>query len=285
MTGSLIATFPRLARRNPEDDDELIEATKAANVTINREFSYLRAAFYYGMEEQTPPKVLQIPHFPTEPEDNARQGFLEDAGYERLRDSFSESGVQLLFIVAFNVGVRSKELRLIHWNQVNVDDGVIDVLKTKNGKARVVPIFNGDMMEYLKAAKRQRDELYPNSPWVFNRMGEPIKYFRDAWEKACIAAGFSEERHGEKTATLLFHDLRRTAVRNMVRKHGLDRTIAKKISGHLTDSMFDRYNIIEVDDIKAAKKQVDDRSARNVRSGSVFRSVAALVNCVAKALG
>ncbi|MBS0532718.1 MAG: hypothetical protein JSR72_01555 [Proteobacteria bacterium] len=59
LTGSLIATFPRLARRNPEDDDELIEATKAANVTINREFSYLRAAFYYGMEEQTPPKVLQ----------------------------------------------------------------------------------------------------------------------------------------------------------------------------------------------------------------------------------
>src|SRR5437764_921845 len=47
----------------------------------------------------------------------------------------------------------------------------------------------------------------------------------------------------------------------MVRKHDLDRTIAKKISGHLPDSMFERYNFIVVEDIKAAKKQVNDRSA------------------------
>ena len=56
---------------------------------------------------------------------------------------------------------------------------------------------------------------------------------------------------------LRFHDLRRTAVRNMVRIHGLDRDVVKKISGHLTDVMFSRYNITDEQDIKAAKRKVD----------------------------
>ena len=46
-------------------------------------------------------------------------------------------------------------------------------------------------------------------------------------------------------------------MRNIVRIHGLDRQVAKKISGHLTDSMFDRYDIIDEQDIKAAKRKVD----------------------------
>ncbi len=60
---------------------------------------------------------------------------------------------------------------------------------------------------------------------------------------------------GRKTGGLTFHDTRRTAVRNLIRA-GVDRTVVKKITGHRTDSMFERYHITEDADIADAAEKV-----------------------------
>jgi integrase len=81
---------------------------------------------------------------------------------------------------------------------------------------------------------------------IFHRDGARVYEFRKAWTSACSAAGLTGK---------LFHDLRRTGVRNLIRA-GVDRKVAMMISGHRTESVFERYNIDTDDDPCTAVEKV-----------------------------
>jgi integrase len=122
-------------------------------------------------------------------EATVREGFLSDEQYAKLRDALPQE-LKALFVTAYLTGIRKGELLAINWNQVDFELRAITLEKgeTKNDKPRSVPIVKGNMLD-LTSAKNERDEKWRNSPWVFNRAGEPIKDFRWAWNKACEAAG------------------------------------------------------------------------------------------------
>jgi hypothetical protein len=62
-----------------------------------------------------------------------------------------------------------------------------------------------------------------------------------------VAAGFPGR---------LVHDLRRSAIRTFVR-HGLSENAAMALSGHKTNSVFRRYDIISTDDLDDAAAKLD----------------------------
>ena len=121
----------------------------------------------------------------------------------------------------------------IEWPQIDFDARLIRLRAghTKGGKPRTCP-FLGNMEEILLAAKKDRDTYWPECPWVFHRLGQPLLDFRGAWDTACQRAGLQD---------LEFHDLRRSGVRNLSRAK-VPETIIMKITGHRTRAMFDRYN-------------------------------------------
>jgi integrase len=225
------------------------KAEGRADATVNRELSILRTAFH-NARKRTPPKVNVVPYFPMKAETTIRKGFLTDEQYAKLRDELPAE-LKSLFVTAFITGMRRGELTVIRWPQVDFEAGLITLEhgETKNDEARSVPILEGDMRNLLVAAKKERDEKWPRSPWVFSRQGEPIKDFRWAWDEACARAGVPD---------LNFHDLRRTAVRNM-RRAGIPQVVRMKISGHKTDSMERRYNIVDTEDLSIAKELLEKR--------------------------
>jgi integrase len=217
------------------------------NATINRELAHLRRAFNLGYKND-PPLVARVPHIPALNEkDNVREGFLEADKYRLILDALTDE-VKPIFVVGYHLGMRTGELLALKRSWVDIPGRTIHVngRATKNKNAKTAPIY-GDMLPCLKDLLRRGSSESPKCIWLFSRGGKPIRDFRADWEDACQAAG---------VPGLLFHDLRRTAVRNMLRA-GVQEKVAMQISGHKTNSMLWRYNITNERDIRDAGERIE----------------------------
>lgn len=228
-----------------------------ANATVNRELALLRRSLNLG-RMSTPPKVSKVPFIPKLEENNVRKGFFEDAQYRALLRELPEE-LKPVLSFAYYTGCRRGEILNLQWSQVDLTHKIVRLEPgtTKNDEARIIPLVS-DLLTALGEQKRARDAQHPNCDWVFSREGEQIRSFKAAWAAACVRAGLVDS-DGEPTK--LFHDLRRTGVRNLVRA-GVPEAVAMRISGHKTRAIFDRYNIVSETDLTDAAEKLDQHIRR-----------------------
>jgi integrase len=174
-----------------------------------------------------------------------REGFVEESAYSRLARNARELWLRALLATAYTLGFRKGELLNLKVRQIDLLNRSIrlNAGETKSGDARVVKMTQ-DVFVLLQACVSGKGD----GDFVFTRPdGTRVAGFRKRWEKLTTAAGCPR---------LLFHDLRRSAVRNMVRR-GVPETVAMKISGHQTRDIFDRYNITSETDIADAAQKIE----------------------------
>jgi len=225
----------------------------AANASINRELAALKRMFTLAVRAR---KLSHAPYVAMLAENNARQGFVDHPGFLAVRDALPahlQDPITFLYFSGWRVG----EMRALQWRDVDLDGRIVRLRpeNSKNKDGRVLPLAG----ELLEVVERSRAKRRPDCPFVFHDDGQPIGNFRKAWSAACKAAGRNE---------ILVHDLRRTAVRNMVRAGVPDR-IAMALSGHKTRSIFDRYNIVSESDLVAASERLQAHLKVQTGSGKV----------------
>ena len=122
--------------------------------------------------------------------------------------------------------------------------------KSKNKQGRTMAL-EGALAAIIKRqsiARAERVLKGHDSPYVFVRgdgtesHGRPFDDISVVWRRACKAAGLEGR---------IFHDFRRSAARNMDRA-GVSRHVAMQITGHKTEAMYRRYNIVDDGDIRTA---------------------------------
>jgi integrase len=220
-------------------------AIQKAPATINREIGGLKQAFHLARKQG---RLSRVPYFPMMREDNARQGFFENDTFEKVVAQLP-APINDLAWFAYLSGWRRGEIVPLRWDAVDRSAREVRLRTSKNGEGRVLPL-EGELWSVIErrwAARtiEQEDGTAKISEFVFHRGGDQIVDFRKIWNEA-----FKKAKTGRK----LFHDLRRTAVRNMVRA-GVPQAVAMTISGHKTASMFQRYNVTSgPDQVDALKR-------------------------------
>jgi integrase len=167
---------------------------------------------------------------------------------------------------AYKTGWRKSEITGLKWTDADLKNWTVrlNAGETKNEKGRIV-YLDSELQEILADLWQSRKASGKLTEYVFmNTDGtDRIKKFDTAWTTACKRVGIPGK---------LFHDLRRTSIRNMVRA-GTPEVVAMKISGHRTRSVFDRYNIVSEEDLKQAAMRQEEylNSVSGKETGKVMK--------------
>lgn len=214
----------------------------AKPATIQKEIAALKRMFTLAHRAG---KVPARPPFPSIEVRNTRSGFFEE---EQLRAVLGRlpGSIRAMIEFAYLTGWRIGEVRNLTWRQVDFKAAVVRLEPgtTKNDEGRIFPFgASPELATLLEEQRRLTSALERETgqivSWVFHRSGRPIRSYHDTWRRACREAGCPGR---------FVHDLRRTAVREMERA-GVPRSVAMKLSGHKTESIYRRYAIVSEADL------------------------------------
>lgn len=223
-------------RRKQEED--------YSNGYIRRHLAVLKRAFNLAVEAE---RLSRMPPFPTVQVDNVRKEFLTMGDVDAICEHLNEHLAPVVRFAALTGWRKGEIIALrgkpgLRWRQVDFNAGTVhlDPGTTKNREGRTFPFAALPPLEELLRRQRERTDRMEKRkgeivPHVFHRDGEPIRAMRKAWNKAAKAAGHEGA---------WFHDLRRTAVRNLERA-GVSRSVATKLTGHKTEAVYQRYAIAD----------------------------------------
>jgi integrase len=226
---------------------------------IHTTLGFLKAALRLAKRKR---QLADVPLFPTLEFDNARQGFVERDQYLAIMAGLDVDD-QDITLFGYNLGRRVGEILKFEWSALDRVNHMLRVraANAKKREADSIPLV-GEVWEMIERRWKARPL---GSKHIFHREGRPIPYdtFYKHWKLATASAGCPD---------VFFHDLRRTAYRDMI-EAGVDPFTAMDITGHKTLSMAKRYAIRNTRHM--AKAMATLQAARDAMPSGIVVSLAA----------
>jgi len=173
---------------------------------------------------------------------------------------------------AYLSGWRKGEILSLRLDAVDRQGKEVKLRTSKTGRPRTLPL-EGDLAELvLEKRWRAREYKRPDkttaiSEFVFHAGdGRAVVDFKRSWATGCDKAGLAKlisDAEGNMVKVIplrIFHDLRRTAVRDMIRP-GVPQSVAMYVSGHKTSAVFTRYDITSETDKREALRRMQEHRA------------------------
>ncbi len=222
----------------------------AAEATINRELAALRH-FFNKAKEWKWVKGLDL-KFKLYKEDNNRIEYLTTPDIKILLDTaMKDSDIQIypFIVIGLETSMRLNEILSIQLENIDLKRNRIFVPKAKGGK-REQPITEHlvkFLAQYIDAAEKDQKWLFPSKRSKTGHTINIVKRFRRVVEDA----GFDPDK-------VVRHTLRHTAITHLVQS-GIDLPTVKRISGHATLAMVERYSHQNGEHINMAMEKLEQR--------------------------
>lgn len=216
-----------------------------SGATINRYLAAIGAAYKHAVKEWHWVESSPVRNVARRAESTGRTRFLDDAERKRLLEAVKAHENADLYpavLLAITTGMRKGEILSLRWPQVDLKRSLVQLIDTKNGEPRTVPVpkVAADVLESLGKVRSLKDD----------RVFKDTKGFDRCWRESLAAAEINDFR---------FHDLRHTAA-SYLAMHGATLAELAEILGHKTLQMVKRYSHLT----EQHKRTLVDRMAAGV---------------------
>lgn len=254
----------RMGKYRVQFKDADAEKLQACEGQVNKDMRLLKSILYHAQEIE---KLKIVPSFPKDlmgPKE--REGTISEYQYQTIRGLCRDNELWLktMLTMGWMWGYRAKELCRMRVVQVNLEDRyvILPPRTTKNKQARTIPISDEELPMLAECIRDKQPEDF-----VFTRSnGKPVLDFRDRWDSLVKISGAGHfEIDGEtgkkRWVPAIFHDLRRSAITTML-QGGMASENVRKVVGHLSKEMTDRYNKPATDSLRESRRLAAERSRK-----------------------
>lgn len=212
-----------------------LTAGKIKNATVNREVGFLKATFNLAIRNKKA-KENPIVFVKKLKEPDGRVRFLSQEELNRLLDACNKY-FKPIVICALFTGMRRNEMLYLQWKDVDMNEGFIHIINSKNNRTRYIPIYD-TLRRTLEECKEWSDGTYVFCSSKGEKYSSVHSLWNDTIEKACIE-------------DFRLHDLRHTAASYLVMS-SIDLVTVKEVLGHRTLDMTLRYSHLSKTHVKNA---------------------------------
>lgn len=185
-------------------------------------------------------------------EDNRRMKFLSEEDLANLLEELKKHSysVYLMALISVDCGLRAGEIFKLTWADVSLEEKMLFLRDTKNGKNRFAYMTNRVAEEFSKLPQGAGNEFVFQS-----KVGGKIEHVSRTFERAVKALGLNDGIT-DRRQKVVFHSLRHTFASRLVQKR-VSLYEVKELLGHSDISMTMRYSHLADETLREAVSKLN----------------------------